>query len=218
MAPGRTLHAADAAPARSGGKSLDDALSGRRPAGGQDNAKLRHQQRRMENPIPTVEATAPTTARSPVSAWSDPRHVSPHSDLPSSPRGESPLRSQLVKAFAERNGCLVDPEHTICSAWGSQARMHCGTDSSTPPVLSSTLDGRSSVAPGCLSPSPASSPETPVHQLTPETAYGLSVLDALIKAGASHPARVPGTRRKGASASLPAIDASVSTMTGRLLL
>jgi hypothetical protein len=177
---------------------------------GQDSAKLR-------------VITASTTkdgkpAHSPVSAWSDPRHVSPHSDLPSSPRGESPLRSQLVKVFAERNGCLVDPEHTICSAWGSQARMHCGTDSPTPPVLSSTLDGRSSVAPGCLSPSPASSPETPVHQLTPETAYGLSVLDALIKAGASHPARVPGTRRKGASASLPAIDASVSTMTGRLLL
>lgn len=168
-----------------------------------------------------MEATAPTlltTAHPPVS---DPRRVSHHHDLPSSPRVESPLRSGLVKTFAERNGCLVDPEHTICSAWGSQARMHCGTDSPTPPVCSSTLDrrlpGRSPLAPGCLSTSLLAS--SPLRgPLTPKTAYGLGVLDALVKAGASHPARVPGTRRKGASASLSAIDASVwrvSTMTGR---
>ena len=166
-------------------------------------------------------ATASTSLTIAIPPVSDPRRGSHHHDLPSSPRVESPLRSGLVKTFAERNGCLVDPEHTICSAWGSQARMHCGTDSPTPPVCSSTLDrrlpGRSPLAPGCLSTSLLAS--SPLRgPLTPKTAYGLGVLDALVKAGASHPARVPGTRRKGASASLSAIDASVwrvSTMTGR---
>ena len=161
MAPGRTLHCR-CAPARFRWKVLDDALSCRRGKTARNFAVITASTTTPDGP--TVEATAPTTAHSPVSAWSDPRHVSPHSDLPSSPRGESPLRSQLVKVFAERNGCLVDPEHTICSAWGSQARMHCGTDSPTPPVLSSTLDGRSSVAPGCLSPSPASSITQPMYR------------------------------------------------------
>merc|ERR1712166_1341564 len=69
------------------------------------------------------------------------------------------------------------------------------------------LPGRSSLVPACL-PSPESSPAR--GPLTPRTAYGIGVLDALIKAGASHPACSPGTRRKGAHASLAAIDASVS--------
>ena len=131
------------------------------------------------------------TAHPPVS---DSLRVSHHHDLPSSPRGESPLRSELLaKAFAE-NG----PERIPRSAWGAQACMRLGIDSPTPPGRSSTSDRRSSSAPGCLSSSEDSSASaSPV--LTPAAAYGLGVLEALVSAGASHPARVSGSRRKGAS-------------------
>ena len=140
---------------------------------------------------------------------SDSLRVSHHHDLPSSPRGESPLRSELLaKAFAE-NG----PERIPRSAWGAQACMRLGIDSPTPPGRSSTSDRRSSSAPGCLSSSedssasasPVLTPETAAASppasppLTPAAAYGLGVLEALVSAGASHPARVSGSRRKGAS-------------------
>jgi hypothetical protein len=135
---------------------------------------------------------------------SDPLPVSHHHHLPSSPRGESPLRSELLaKAFAESG-----PERIPRSA-----RMRFGFDSPTPPGRSSTSDRRSTSAPECLSSSEYSSasaspmltPATAVASppvsplLTPEAAYGLGVLEALVSAGASHPARVSGSRRKGAS-------------------
>ncbi len=141
------------------------------------------------------------TAHPPVS---DSLRVSHHHDLPSSPRGESPLRSELLaKAFAE-NG----PERIPRSAC-----MRLGIDSPTPPGRSSTSDRRSSSAPGCLSSSedssasaspvltPATAAASPPASppLTPAAAYGLGVLEALVSAGASHPARVSGSRRKGAS-------------------
>ena len=151
----------------------------------------------MEPPLPT------SSLRIAHSLVSGTRRVPRHRDLPSSPHGESPMRTEFVKAFAERNGCKP--------AWGSQVRMHCGNSSPTPPVcltLDRRLPGRSSLVPACLSSSPESSPAR--GPLTPRTAYGIGVLDALIKAGASHPACSPGTRRKGAHASLAAIDASVS--------
>ena len=137
-----------------------------------------------------LPSTTWLTAHPPVS---DSLRVS-HHDLPSSPRGESPLRSELLaKAFAE-NG----PERIPRSAWGAQACMRLGIDLPTPPGRSSTSHRRLSSAPGCLSSSEDSSASaSPV--LTPAAAYGLGVLEALVSAGASHPARVSGSRRKGAS-------------------
>ena len=152
-----------------------------------------------------LPSTTWLTAHPPVS---DSLRVS-HHDLPSSPRGESPLRSELLaKAFAE-NG----PERIPRSAWGAQACMRLGIDLPTPPGRSSTSHRRLSSAPGCLSSSEDSSasaspvltpataaPSPPASPpLTPAAAYGLGVLEALVSAGASHPARVSGSRRKGAS-------------------
>lgn len=155
-------------------------------------------------------AVSPSTSLTAHPAVSDSLRVSHHHDLPSSPRGESPLRSELLaKAFAESG-----PEHIPRSAlWGAQACMRFGIDSPTPPGRSSTSDRRSSSAPGCLSSSedssasaspvltPATAAASPPASppLTPAAAYGLGVLEALVSAGASHPARVSGSRRKGAS-------------------
>ena len=164
-------------------------------------------------------AVSPSTSLTAHPAVSDSLRVSHHHDLPSSPRGESPLpslprgesplRSELLaKAFAESG-----PERIARSAWGAQACMRFGIDSPTPPGRSSTSDRRSSSAPGCLSSSEDSSasaspvltpataaPSPPASPpLTPAAAYGLGVLEALVSAGASHPARVSGSRRKGAS-------------------
>ena len=160
--------------------------------------------RRGRNSARIAMAVSPSTSLTAHPAVSDSLRVSHHHDLPSSPRGESPLCSELLaKAFAE-NGRERIPR----SAWGAQACMRLGIDSPTP-----TSDRRSSSAPGCLSSSedssasaspvltPATAAASPPASppLTPAAAYGLGVLEALVSAGASHPARVSGSRRKGAS-------------------
>ena len=143
-----------------------------------------------------VMAVSPSTSLTAHPPVSDPLRVSHHHHLPSSPRGESPLRSELLAKAIPRS-----------------ARMRFGFNSPTPPGRSSTSDRRSSSAPECLSSSEDSSasaspmltPATAVASppasplLTPEAAYGLGVLEALVSAGASHPARFSGSRRKGAS-------------------
>ena len=166
-------------------------------------------QRREGQRRESAMAVSPSTWLTAHPPVSDSLRVAHHHDLPSSPRGESPLRSELLaKAFAE-NG----PERIPRSAWGAQTCMRLGIDSPTPPGRSSTSARRSSSAPGCLSSSedssasaspvltPATAAASPPASppLTPAAAYGLGVLEALVSAGASHPARVSGSRRKGAS-------------------
>ena len=64
--------------------------------------------------------------------------------------------------------------------------------------LSSSEDSSASASP-VLTPATAAASPPASPPLTPAAAYGLGVLEALVSAGASHPARVSGSRRKGAS-------------------